>query len=57
LGEGAEGSRAATPMNNHPYASMDDEQKDFYHRSMKLKLVPAKQNLRNTKQFLFTKTL
>ena len=24
-------------MNNHPYASMDDEQKDFYHRSMKLK--------------------
>ena len=24
-------------MNNHPYASMDDEQKDFYQRSMKLK--------------------
>ena len=38
LGEGAgEQSRSATPINNHPYASMDDEQKDFYAKSMKLK--------------------
>jgi hypothetical protein len=30
-------SRSATPINNHPYASMDDEQKDFYAKSMKLR--------------------
>ncbi len=34
---GAENSRSATPINNHPYASMDDEQKDFYAKSMKLR--------------------
>lgn len=30
--EVAEGdmSRATTPINDHPYARMDDEQKDFY---------------------------